>query len=166
MERIGIDSLIAHWHTTLGGVKLQPSVFYEMIENEIARRQISNLSVTRVFLREAGWFSSRREYLRVQHKKLIFDICGFPTADSFSVSWWLGAVDKTIGNLFFEIPLVGEFLEEQLAPVTYFEIDSEAMLQRAIHTSVLSVVDELTDQNELPKLIGREREPVMTEFYE
>lgn len=166
MERIGIDTLIAHWNTSLNGVRLQPSVFYEMVENEISRRQIPNLLITRVFLREKGLFSARREYLRIQHEKLIFDICGFPAADSFSVSWWLGAVDKTIGNLFFEIPLVGEFLEEQFAPATYFKIDSEAMLQRAIHNLVLCVVDELTDQNELPKLVGREREPVMTEFYE
>ncbi len=166
MERIGIDVLIAYWNTTLDGVRLQPSVFYKMVENEIAGREIPNLSITRVFLRESGLFSARREYLRVRHKKLIFDICGFPAADSFSVSWWLGAVEKTVGNLFFEIPLVGEFLEERLAPVTYFEIDAEAMLQRAIHSSVLRVVDELTDQNELPRLAGSGREPILTEFYE
>ncbi len=166
MERTGIDILIAHWNTTLDGVRLQPSVFYEMVGNEIASRQILNLSITRVFLKERGLFSARREYLRVQRGKLIFDICGFPAAHSFSVSWWLGAVEKTVGNLFFEIPLIGEFLEERLAPVTYFEIDAEAMLQRAVHNSVLRVVDELTDQNQLPKLSGQEREPILTEFYE
>lgn len=94
MERIGIDSLIAHWNTTLDGVGLQPSVFYEKVENEIARRRIPNLSITRTFVRERGLFSARREYLRVQRGKLIFDICGFPAAYSFSVSWWLGAVKK------------------------------------------------------------------------
>ncbi len=166
MERTGIDILIAHWNTTLNGVRLQPSVFYETVENELAQRQIPNLSITRVFLRESGLFSARREYLRVRQGNLIFDICGFPAADSFTVSWWLGAVEKTVGNLFFEIPLIGKFLEERLNPATYFEIDVEATLQRTVHTSVLRIVDELTDQNELPKLAGREHEPILTEFYE
>jgi hypothetical protein len=119
-----------------------------------------------VFLRERGLFSARRQYLRAQHNKLIFDICGFPCANVFSISWWFGTVEKTVANLFFEIPLLGEFLEERLVSVTYFEVDMEATLQHAIHNSVLRVVDELTDQNELPKLVGREREPILKEFYE
>lgn len=166
MERTGIDTLIAHWNTTLDGVWIKPSIFYEMVENEMDRRQVPNLFLTRMFLREGGLFSARREYLRAQHNKLIFDICGFPVANAFSVSWWLGTVEKTIANLFFEIPLLGELLEERLVPVTYFEVDAEAIIQHVIHNSVLRVVDELTDRNELPKLAGHEREPILTEFYE
>lgn len=166
MERTGIDSLLAYWNTVLDSVQVPPSLFYEMVEEEISLRQIPHLQIMRVFWREGGWFSARREYLRVRHQHLVFDICGFPISNSFAVSWWLGSIERNVKNLFFETPLIGGFLEEKLSPVTYFAIDSNTAYQRAIHNSVLRVVDELTEQNELPRLAGLERMPEMPEFYE
>src|SRR5688500_16248882 len=103
MERTGIDDLIAYWHTSLDGVQLQPSVFYALVEEEILSRQITLLQTTRVFWREHGWFSARREYLRVEYREFIFDICGFPAGPDFCVSWWLGVQERNIKNLIFEI---------------------------------------------------------------
>lgn len=165
MERTGIDKLISYWNTSLYA-RLSPSVFYEQLEEEIQSEEIPRVRLTRTFWREGGWFSARREYLRVQRDDLIFDICGFPIGNSFTVSWWLGTTEKNVRNLVFEIPLLGVFLEEWLSPVTYYAIDADASFQRATHNAVLRVVDDLTDQNELPRLMEIEREPIMAEFYD
>lgn len=166
MQPTGIDNLIAHWGATLNGVQFRPSVFFEMVEEEILMRQIPRLQATRVFWREAGLLSARREYLRLVYRQLVFDICGFPICDSFRVSWWLGVNERTVRNLFYEIPVIGGLLEESLSPVTYFEVDAEAACQQAVHNSVLRVVDDLTEQNQLPRLTGLAREPILADFYE
>ncbi len=166
MERTGIDNLIAHWNTTLQGVGLRPSMFYEMLEEEISLRSFAGMQMTRVYWREGGWFSARREYLRTMWRQVIFDICGFPFGDSFCVSWWLGTNERSVRSLFFEVPVLGTLIEAGLSPATYYEIDSERVYQHGIHNSVLHVVDVLTDQNQLPRLTGLAREPIMAEFYD
>ena len=165
MERTGVDNLISYWNASLCA-QLSPSAFYEQLEDEIQCEELPDLDMTRSFLREGGWFSARREYLRIRWNNFVFDICGFPVGRSFTVSWWLGTIENNVGGLFFEIPLLGEFLRERISPVTYYIIDAEASFQRAIHNAVLRVVDHLTEQNELPRLMEMEREPVMAEFYE
>lgn len=166
MERTGVDNLIAYWNTTLQGVRLRPSLFFEMTEDEVLSRQIPGIRTSRVFWRESGLFSARREYMRISRRELVFDVCGFPLGDSFTVSWWLGTSERNIRTLFFEIPILGSLLEARLSPVTYYEVDSETAYQRAIHDSILLVVDTLTEDNELPRLTGPEREPIMADFYE
>lgn len=165
MERTGIDNLISYWNASLRA-QLSPSVFYEQLEEEILTEEIPELEMTRTFWREGGWFSARREYLRIRWNNFVFDICGFPVGSSFTVSWWLGTIENNVGGLIFETPLLGEFLRERLSPVTYYTIDAEASFQRAIHNSVLRLVDDLTDQNELPRLMEMERAPILAEFYE
>lgn len=165
MERTGIDNLIAHWNTTLHDVGLRPSAFYEMVEQEISMRRFAGMRLTSVYWREGGWFSARREYLRIVWRQLVFDICGFPLGDSFSVSWWLGTNEQSVRNLFLEIPLLGSLIEAGLSPATYYEVDSESVFQNGIHNSVLRVIDVLTDQNHLPRLDELAREPIMAEFY-
>ena len=165
MERTGLDSLISYWNTSLYA-RVSPSVLYERLEAEVLSEGIPRVEVTRTFWREGGWFSARREYLRIRWNDLVFDICGFPVGNSFTVSWWLGTIENNVRNLIFEIPILGTFLEERFSPVTYYAIDVEASFQRAIHNSVLRVIDDLTEENELPRLAEFEREPFMTEFYE
>jgi hypothetical protein len=165
MERTGIDELISYWNTSVVA-SLPPSQFYERLEEEILSEGIPGIEMTRVFWREGGWLSGRREYLRVRRGDLVFDICGFPIGNSFTVSWWLGTIEKNVRNLILEIPLVGAFLEKGLSPATYYSIDAETSFQRAIHNSVVRMVDDLTDQNELKRLGDIDRVPVMAEFYE
>lgn len=166
MEKAYVENLLAHWSANLAGVQIRPSVFYGMVEENISAKQIPRIRISRVFRREGGLISDRRQYLRVKYKQLVFDICGFPICGSFAVSYWLELHDKTVANLFFEIPILGFVLERAFSPATYFNVDADAACQHAVHDSVLSVVDELTHENHLTRLTGQAREPIFADFYE
>lgn len=166
MESAGVDTLISYWSTSVQQVQLKPSSFYQALEEEIRSRDLSGITISRAFWRQRGWFSPRREYLRVQLKELVFDICAFPYGNSFTVSWWLGAVERRVSNLFFEIPLLSELLERIVSPATFYEVDSQVAFQRQVHSAVLFVIDEFSRKSETNILDEHDPESLMGEFYE
>lgn len=84
-----LDSVLSRWHHPLAGVQAAPQQFYEALEKRVAALKLDGAKVTRVDFREAGAFSAKREYLRVERGPHRFDLCGAPFGDGFFVSWWL-----------------------------------------------------------------------------
>jgi hypothetical protein len=166
MHTGGIANVISHWDTMLEGVQMSPLAFYAAVEQAILRRKIPSVTVSRVSWREGGLFSARRLYLRARRKGLIFDICGVPVGGGFLVAWWLGEAAPGLRELFAEIPVIGAVFERAVTPVTYFEVDTAAFFQRAVHASVLEVVDQVGGKHGLRRLTPNERRPVMRELYE
>lgn len=165
MERTGIAELISYWSSSVGA-QIAPSVFYAQLESEIVAEAIEGVEITRTFWKEGGWFSARREYLRVRWKSFNFDICGFPMGSTFTVSWWMGTNKEYVRELLFEIPIFGKFVKERIYPATYFTVDVEASFQRKIHSSVLRVLDDLSEKERLPHMSETERQPILAEFYD
>ncbi len=82
--------VFSHWYHLIEGLQDSPQRFYTSLEEAIQRRQIPNISLSRVDYHEGGIFSAQREYLRVSRKEYLFDICVAPFGNGFFVSWWLG----------------------------------------------------------------------------
>ncbi len=60
--------------------------FYRAIEEELAAKEIPDLTITRELFAEGGLLSSKREYLRMRRESYVFDICAAPFGTSFFFS--------------------------------------------------------------------------------
>ena len=63
------------------------------------------------------------------------------------------------------LPFIGFLYLRLFKPATYYRIDTMLMFQKAVHNSVLEVVDTMTAEKGLRALSEAERKPTMREFY-
>ena len=220
-------SIISHWYNLIGGFNYSTQEYYRQIEEAVGQLQIEGLKISRVEWKEGGMFSAKREYLRIQRDRLVFDICGAPFGTGYFVSWWLGElrganiftviallvaffvggllVVYLLGQMFnslfgsfignaltllsipfvflillhnirenpmgiedtiMDIPFIGPIYQKLFRPVTYYKVDTAMMFQSSVHSSVLQVVDAITQAKGLKALSLDERKPIMREFYQ
>lgn len=81
--------LISHWHHPFDGLETSVEDFYARVEASVAERGIPGLRLSRVGWQEAGMLSTTREYLRVEWRRHLFDLCAAPFGRGFFFSWWL-----------------------------------------------------------------------------
>ena len=81
---------LSHWSKPYDGFQTSAMDFYAAVEAALHRRQIPDVSVSRVDLHEGGTLSAKREYLRFTRQKLAFDLCAAPYGTGYFFSWWLG----------------------------------------------------------------------------
>ena len=87
-KKVGV--VLSHWYHLVENLQHSPQEFYGSLEEAIGRRQIPDISLSRIDYLEGGMLSAKREYLRAERKRLVFDICAAPFGTGFFVSWWLG----------------------------------------------------------------------------
>jgi hypothetical protein len=85
-----ISILLSHWYTLIEGLQESPQEFYGSLEQAISKRQLTNITTSRIDYKESGVLSANREYFRVDRNEHIFDICAAPFGTGFFVSWRLG----------------------------------------------------------------------------
>ena len=98
---------ISHDPLLIEAMKFSSQEFYARVENALAVRQIPNASVTRVDWKEGGPLSARREYLRVQRERFVFDVCAAPFGTGFFVSVWCAERPLRIGLLMWISLILG-----------------------------------------------------------
>jgi hypothetical protein len=155
----------SHWYHLIEGLQESSQKFYVSLEQAITKHQISGLKISRKDYKEGGIFSAKREYLRVQWKKEIFDICAAPFGDSFFISWWLGETPSPFQELLLAIPFIGAMFAKAFKPMTFFQMDSVLMFEELIHSAVLSVIDNDTKAGGLRSLSEAERKPIMRDLF-
>lgn len=120
--------------------------FYTLVEQIIRSHDIPNAFKERVKHKEAGFFSSNREYLRIRYGDLNFDICAAPFGKDFYVSWWLFE-SEDIFRKFLKGTIVGNYLIDRASKVTFYQADNEAVFKRFMHNAVLEAIDKITETN-------------------
>src|SRR5690349_14204016 len=85
-----IRQVAGHWHKSFDGFSTSALDFYALVAEAVARRQIPDVTFSRIEYKESGLFSAQRTYLRVTRGKYNFDICAAPFGNGFFFSWWLG----------------------------------------------------------------------------
>lgn len=73
-----------------------------------------------------------------------------------------GHLDDTVVRA---LPLLGALYVWLFRPATYYRIDSMEMFQKAVHNSVLEVIDGMTTAKGIRALSEADRKPILTEFY-
>ena len=90
---------VSHSCQLIEGLSQSPREFYSALEGALAKREIPDVSISRVEHPEGGGVSSgSRLYVRVIRKKLTIDICAAPFGRGFFVSSWTTTAAK--GGLF------------------------------------------------------------------
>jgi len=85
----------SHWCHLFPNISSPPSEFYGLLEKALDERKIPKTAISRVYHNEGSLLSAKREYLRMNFDRLVFDVCGAPFGTGFFVSSW-----------FTELPLI------------------------------------------------------------
>lgn len=83
-----LEMVAGHWCQPSVGVEISPSQFYDLVTKAVQDRKLPGVEFSRVFWKEEAFVGAKREYLRVQRARIVFDICAAPQgAGSFFSSW-------------------------------------------------------------------------------
>ena len=82
-------AVISHWSHLVDDFDTSALDFYSAVETAVEAREVPNAEFSRVQFKEGGIASAKREYLRIQRGKVVFDICAAPYGNAFFFSWWL-----------------------------------------------------------------------------
>ncbi len=86
---IPVSEVINRWSHLFPDFALSANDFYAALQKELQSQQMPKTEISRVTHKEGGVFSSSREYLRIKHNDLVFDVCAAPFGTNFFISWWL-----------------------------------------------------------------------------
>lgn len=113
--------------------------------------------ISRITHKEAGILSAKREYLRVKHFNLVFDVCAAPFGKDFFISWWLYETQGRVRNI-LKSTVVGNFLDQRAARRTFFQADVEDMFSSCVHECILETVTKVTEGKGVRILTDKEKE--------
>lgn len=99
MAQASPESVKSHWSKLLEGMQASSQEFYVSVEEAVKKRQIPDAKISRVDWHEGGMFSAKREYLRVERGRYMFDICAAPFGNGFFMSTWLADKQSNYGTL-------------------------------------------------------------------
>ena len=140
---------ISHWSQNIAELQLGAQQFYTSVRAAVEGHGIPKLKLSMVAWKEGGIFSGKREYLRVERKGLLFDVCGAPFGKGFFVSWWMLEREGFLKG----------WLKNVFSPETFYSIDTANMFQSLVHGSVLQVLDEVMKSADVPALTENQRKP-------
>ena len=163
------NEILGHWNHLIEDFDTSSQQFYTLVEEAIKRRNLPKVKLSRIYWKEGGVMSAKREYLRVKRREHVFDICGAPYGNAFFFSTWLGEFRSGCLSLILEIPFVGValkfFIGFLINPMTYYRVDTAHMFQKSVHAAVMEVIDALTEEKGLKALTESERKPIMKDFF-
>lgn len=154
---IPVSEVISHWSHFFQSFTLSSNEFYSTVDRIISEHQMPNTKVARTTLKEGGMFSANREYLRIQHGNLVFDICAAPFGTDFFISWWLYETEGTATSLLKNTKL-GGFLKAREQARTFFQADEEEMFRSCVHECILEAVAKVTEGKIQRQLTKEEKE--------
>jgi hypothetical protein len=153
---IPIANVLSHWQHYFQNFNMSSDAFYSQVEKVLSTQQMPNTKILRAKHKEGGMFSASREYLRIQHADLVFDICAAPFGKNFFVSWWLYETESTMQS-FLKSTKVGDYMRERAGRRSFFEIDGESMFRECVHQALMESLDSIAAEKGF-KLTDTERQ--------
>lgn len=140
---IPVSNVISHWSHFFKSFALSSNAFYEELAKTLQSHEMPHARIGRTMHKEGGILSASREYLRIKHGDLVFDVCAAPFGKDFFISWWLyesqGGLRTWFGNT-----KMGDFLRARAAKRTFYQIDEEDMFRSCVHECILETVAAVT----------------------
>jgi hypothetical protein len=137
-------------------LQLSAQEFYTTVEAIIAERKMPDVKVSRVKYSEGSILSDKREYLRIERKEDIFDICAAPFGSGFFISYWLGVPAHGMRDLALKIP----YLNTVVAGVqgsTYYQADTAGMFKLCVKDGIKEAIEQITTAKGVRGLTEMER---------
>jgi hypothetical protein len=97
MPRHSDGVVLSNWHTLFEDFSTSTQDFYAAVEAAIADRNLPDIKTSRVFFSEGGIGSAKREYLRIERQRIVFDISSAPYGKGHFFSWWLAKIPAKYG---------------------------------------------------------------------
>jgi hypothetical protein len=149
------STIKSHWQHFYDGCQISTTDFYNQIETGLRDRKIQGLNFGQESFLESHVFSAKRVYLRIAEQEYLFYICAAPFGTGTFVSWWLCIKDENFVN---KIPILSKLAGKDRHNKSFYQMDTEAMYQSVIHSTVLSVADSLTKEKGVRELSELERQ--------
>ena len=155
----------SNWNTLIDNFDFSTEEFYKHFKKELLSHGVSGITTSSVSLHEGSLLSSRRRYIRVSWKDYQYDICAAPFGEGFFISWWLLNKTSLLKILLTRIPYVGEWFVRRIYPITYYKIDTASMFMTYCQSSVLKVIDNITNDSGIRSLTENERKPILKDVF-
>ena len=141
---IPVSNVISHWSHFFKTFALSSDSFYTELEKILASHEMPNSAINRTTHKEGGLLSASREYLRIKHGDIVFDVCAAPFGKDFFISWWLYESQGGMRTL-LKNTKVGDFLSNRAANRTFYQVDEEDMFRSCVHECILETVTKVTE---------------------
>lgn len=162
-----VENSLSSWCQAVPNLQGTTSEFYQQVIAAVDAREVPGVSMRTVSFHEGGIQTDKREYLRIERGRLVYDLCAAPFGGTFFVSSWLAQKPSKALDALASAPLVGgvvRALVRLFDPLTYFKLDSARMYQAAVHEAVLEVIDQMTSLQGVAPLTELQRRPVLPEL--
>jgi len=116
--------------------------FFALVESMIKERQVPDAKMSRVSYHQKSIFSDKREYLRIERKNDIFDICAAPFGTGFFVSYWHGEPKHRARDFAMKIPYLNTAVEGWQG-TTYYQVDTANMFRLCVKDSIADAIDQV-----------------------
>lgn len=141
---IPVSNVISHWSHFFQKFAMSSDDFYRELEKTLQSHEMPNSSIQRTRHKEGGMLSAAREYLRVKHGEVVFDVCASPFGKDFFISWWLYETTGPMRTI-FKNTRFGSFLQQRASKRTFYQIDEEDMFRSCVHECILETVSKVTN---------------------
>jgi len=138
-----VGAVHSNWSHYFDKLQFSAQEFYSLVETIATERQMPNVKISRVQYNEASILSDKREYLRIERKEDIFDICAAPFGTGFFISYWLGEPKHSMRDLASKIPGVGA-VAEGMQGSTYYQMDTASMFKLCVKDSITEAIEQIT----------------------
>ncbi len=132
-----------HWSHYFSDLRLSPEEFYSLVEAKVNYQGIPGVKISRVNFAESSILSNRREYLHIERRDDIFDICAAPFGNGFFISYWLGRPTHAVRDLASQVPFLGTAVEGWQGS-TYYLVDTASMFKGCVINSIKEAITEIT----------------------
>jgi hypothetical protein len=141
---IPVSNVLSHWSHFFQSFSLSSDVFYKELEKSLKDHEIPHVVIERTKHKEGGMLSASREYLRIKHGDIVFDVCASTFGKDFFISWWLY---ETAGSMrtIFKSTKFGDFLNQRASKRTFYQFDEEDMFRSCVHQCILETVTAVSE---------------------
>ncbi len=139
-----VSNVISHWSHFFKSFAISSDHFYTELEKTLQSHEMPHSNIVRTKHKEGGILSAAREYLRIKHGDIVFDVCAAPFGRNFFISWWLFETTGTVRNV-LKNTKVGDFMNAQASKRTFYQIDEEDMFRSCVHECILETINKVTE---------------------
>jgi len=130
----------SNWKHFYDGIQFSTIDFYAQVQQGLKDRKV-DVSISRESFLESHILSAKREYLRITEHEYVFYVCAARFGTGTFVSMWLCVKEEGFIN---KIPILSKLVGKDRGNKTFYQMDTEAMYQSAIHSAVMAVADGMT----------------------
>jgi hypothetical protein len=141
---IPVSNILSHWSHFFQSFIMSSDLFYVELEKTLKTHEMPQSIIERTKHKEGGVLSASREYLRIKHGDIVFDVCASPFGKDFFISWWLYETAGTMRTI-LKHTKVGNFLQARAERRTFYQVDEEDMFRSCVHECILETIATVTE---------------------